>query len=130
MNAPSIDTAEMLDAESGLNLVYGTNLYAGREPASPADVVTIFDVAGGAPQITFDNQKFENVAIQVRVRNVDYETGYALAENIKDSLHARAQETWNGTLYSVVYCTSGPFLLDYDKKQRPRFIINFNIKRR
>ncbi|KKL64285.1 hypothetical protein LCGC14_2166530, partial [marine sediment metagenome] len=45
-------------------------------------------------------------------------------------LHGKAGETWNATLYTVIYCSSGPALLDWDENNRPRFIINFNLQRR
>jgi len=50
--------------------------------------------------------------------------------NIKNILHGRANETWNGALYTLIRCSSGPALLDYDKNQRVRFIINFYLQRR
>jgi len=43
---------------------------------------------------------------------------------------AKKQETWNGALYTVIYCSNGPALLDWDDSNNARFIINFNIQRR
>jgi len=53
-----------------------------------------------------------------------------LAQEIMISLHGRAQETWNGTLYSVIEHISGPGLLDWDGNNRVRLVINFNLQRR
>lgn len=129
MNAPSIDIKNMLEAES-FGLVFGTNLFVAIEPSDPVDCVTIFDVPGDPPQLTFDNQKQENPAINIQVRNKDYATGYTLAEQIKDSLHGRANEEWGGTLYMIINCISGPFALEFDENRRICFSINFNVRRR
>ena len=130
MKASSIDISDMLKAESALNLIFATNLFVGKEPASPSDCVTIFDTSGQPPQLNLTDQGMEYPSVQIRVRNIDYQTGWNMVDAIKSLLHGRAQETWNGTLYSVIYCASGPVFLDYDDNSRARFIVNFNILRR
>jgi len=134
MNAPSKDIKDILIADSSLGLTYLTDLFIGVEPtvkASQADVVTIFDTSTQAPEILLDGAgDYDYTSVQIRVRDTDYMTGWALIDSIKTSLHGRAQETWNGTLYSVIYCSSGPAFLDRDENNKPRFIINFNIQRR
>ena len=130
MNAPSIDIKDMLEAESSLGLVFAKNLFVGMEPTTPRDCVTIFDTPGFPPQLVNDNAKYERPSIQIRVRNENYLDGWALIDDIKDLLHGRAQETWNNVLYTIIYCSSGPALLDWDDNNNCRFIINFNIQRR
>jgi hypothetical protein len=130
MNAVSVDIKDMLEGDSSLGLVFTTNLFIGREPSTPDDCVTIFDTPGAPPQSTL--QKGENYyypSIQIRVRDTKYVDAEALANDIMVSLHGRAQERWNGTLYTLVKCTTGPALLDYDENHRPRFIVNFDIQR-
>jgi len=131
MNSPSYDIKDVLVA-AGLELTYGTNLFIGREPPEPKSCVTIFDTAGRPAQLTIagKGEDYFYPSIQIRVRNTAYDTGWALIQNIRTSLHGRAQETWNGTLYSAIFCSSGPALLDWDENDRVRFIINFNIQRR
>ena len=131
MNATSVDIKDMLEAESGLNLVFGANLFVGREPSTPSDCVTIFDTLGMPPQLTFDaSERYEKPSIQIRVRSISYTEGWEMIQNIQCALHGRAQESWNGTLYSVIYCSSGPAMLDWDDNGRVRFVINFNVQRR
>jgi len=133
MNATSEDIKDMLEAESSLGLSYGTNLFIGLEPSTPIDCVVVFDIPGFPPQLTLDGEdsnNYEYPSIQIRVRNSKYMDGLDLAQQIMTSLHGRAQETWNGALYSIIYCSSGPALLDWDDNRHPRFIINFNIQRR
>jgi hypothetical protein len=131
MNPPSVDVKDMLEAESILGLDIATDLFVGEEPITPDNCVTIFDTPGFAPQLTLTpGEDYFYPSIQIRVRNRDYRTGWTLANNIKTVLHGKAQETWNGTLYSVIYCSSGTALLDRDEKRRARFVINFNLQRR
>lgn len=131
MNPSSEDIKDMLTEDVSLGLTFGTNLYISMEPALPDDCVTLFDTGGMPPQLTLaKGEDYFYPALQIRVRNKSFMTGWLLAENIRESLHGRAQETWNGTLYSLVQCSSGPVLLDYDENRRARIVINFLIQRR
>jgi hypothetical protein len=134
MNPTSVDIKDILESISSLALVYATNLFIGKEPASPVDTVTIFDTAGYGDEILLTGSEngnaYQHTAVQIRVRNKKYILGWQVAENIKYQLHGRAQETWNSALYSAVICSSGPALMDWDDNANARFIINFDIQRR
>jgi hypothetical protein len=130
MNPSSVDIKDMLEAESALGLEFADNLFIGKEPSTPNNCVTIFDTMGYAPQLTLDVTKYEFPSVQIRVRSTDYLTGWALIQSITDLLHGRAQETWNDTLYSVIYCSSGPAFMRWDENNRAQFVSNFNINRR
>lgn len=130
MNATSVDIKDMLEVDSSLGLVFAEDLFVGKEPPNPDNTVTIFDAYGRPPQLTMDVATYEYPSIQIRVRNRDYRVGWNLINEIYLSLHGRAHETWNGTLYEVIYCSSGPALLDWDDNGRVRFIINLNLQRR
>ena len=134
MNSASEDIKDILAADSSLGLTYATDLFIGREPAEHtySNSVTIFDTSTQSPQLTLAGQgeDYDYTSIQIRVRNNKYITGWALIQNIKTALHGLGQVTQGGTLYSLVYCSSGPALLDWDENNRARFIINFNIQRR
>lgn len=129
MNAPSEDIKDMLLAES-IGLSFGQDLFVALQPDKPDNITSIFDLGGLPPQLTMDVAKLENPSITIQVRHNDYQSGYALAEQIKDALHGRAHESWNSTLYMVIYCTSGPFVLNWDENRRVIFSINFNVMRR
>lgn len=135
MNAPSKDVVDMLEAygdSSGfdLSLMYADNLHVGMEPAQPPNCVTIFDVEGYSPDLNLNTQGYERPSIQIRVRNKKYLTAMSLAQDIKDALHGRSHETWNGALYTVIYAVGNPALLDYDDKGNARVIVNFNLQRK
>jgi len=134
MQAPSIDIRHMLEAKDdssgSFDLVFGTNLFIGREPVTPKECVTIYDTPGFPPYLGLTDTGYEYPSIQIRVRNTGYVNGWNLINNIKDALHGKSHETWNDTLYTVIYCSSGPALLDWDDNGLPRFIVNFNLQRR
>ena len=131
MNPCSVDISDILEAESSLGLILGENLFIGKEPDSPNNCVTIFDTPGFPPQLTYiQGENYFYPSIQIRVRNIDYLDGWEMVNDIKNLLHGRGQETWNGTLYSVIVCVAEPSLLDWDKNGRAHFVITFNIQRR
>jgi hypothetical protein len=131
MNPVSEDVKDMLAADSELALIFATNLFIGNEPAEPDECVTIFDTPGYPPQLNLDSsERYENPSIQIRVRGMTYNGAFALADLILSSLHGRARETWNTTFYALIKCANGPFLLDWDENERPRFVLNFDIQRR
>lgn len=131
MNAPSEDIKDMLEDESSLGLTFATDLFIGVEPPRPDNSVTVFDTPGQPLQLTLkQGEDYYYPSIQIRVRDRDYRTGWDVASNIVAVLHARAHETWNGTLYTLIQCLGEPALLDRDENNRFRFIINFNLQRR
>lgn len=131
MGLVSDDIKDMLTSDSSLGLS-ASDVFVGREPTTPKNCVTIYDTPGRSPQMTLDanNEFYQYPSIQIRVRNTKYVMGYSLGESILKSLHGRAQETWNDSLYSSIMAASDVSLLDWDTQSRPRFIINFNIQRR
>ena len=132
MQSPSEDIKDMLVADTSLSLVFASDLFIAVEPTIPKNCVTIFDTLGRQPQLTLTGKgkDYFYPAVQIRVRNTSYVTGWALIQNIRTSLHGRAQKTYNGAWYSAIFCSSGPAMLDWDENSRVRFIINFNIQRR
>ena len=131
MNSVSEDVKDMLAAESTLALTYAKDLFRGMEPSRPDNTVTFFDTPSFPPDVYMDpTDRYYYSSCQIRVRNKDYDTGMALARNIMELLHARANEVWNGTTYNVIRATGEPAWLDMDTNQRSRFIINFNLQRR
>ncbi len=130
MNTAANDIKDMLEDESALGLVFTQNLFVGREPIIGDNCVTVFDTSGRPPALTLSGGQYNYDAVQVRVRNNDYQTAFNLAHAIVDSLHGRTRESWNGTLYTLITCQSPPALLDWDDNNRARFIINFETQRR
>lgn len=131
MNSVSEDIKDILDGQSSLGLTFPTDLFIGRVPPEPDDCVVILDTMGLAPQLTYDKAEvYEYPSFQIRVRNTSYLDGWALVDSIKTVLHGRANETWNGTIYTLIQCAGGPAFLEWDQNNRAIFICNFNTQRR
>lgn len=129
MNSSAYDIRDMLVA-AGLSLVKGTSIFLAQEPTNPDNTVTVFDTPGLPNDLTLDKEeKYERPSVQIRVRNNNYQTGWALANNIKNTLHGRANETWGAAYYSLIEVVSDPSMLDYDNNGRPRFILNISLQR-
>lgn len=133
MNAPSIDIKTILESygeSSGLDLLFADDLFIAKEPALPKNCVTIFDTPGYPPYLGLTDKGYEYPSVQIRVRNTKYEDGWNLINKIMTALHGISQQTWDGTLYSVIICSGGPAHLDWDDNGNARFICNFSIQRR
>ncbi len=132
MNPCSVDIKDMLVDEADLGLVFKGNLHIGLEPTAPSNCVTIYDAPGGSIDLTSDGklERYYRHDIQIRVRNVSYLQAWVLSNDIMDSLHARAGETWNNTFYALVYCESPPFVLTWDENNRVIMILNIKVQRR
>lgn len=103
----------------------------GKETETPNNLISLFDTVSMPPQLNYERtERYEYPSVQARVRANSYLEGWEQIDKIKDTLHGRAHETWNDTYYSLIFIESGPFLLDFDKSQRPRFILNIGVQRR
>jgi hypothetical protein len=111
MNPLSVDVKDMLVAESGLDLTFGTNLFISREPPSPDNCVTLYDTPGAIPDLGLQGETYYRDSFQVRVRNNSYIAGMSQIYSIKDVLHTRANETWNATFYALFRLYMSPFVL-------------------
>jgi hypothetical protein len=129
MQCCSEDIKDMLLAESSLDLELAKNLFVGHEPPNPDNIVIVFDRYGGNSPVTLDGEVYEYTSAQIMVRSRDYQQAQSLVRDIKELLHGRANETWNGTFYTLILCST-PSMLDWDDGQRVRFIINLNLQRR
>ena len=131
MKSPADDIHYMLVAEVALGLVLGTNLFVNHEPSKTGNSVTVFDSPGKPPSLAYNVEEvYKYPSVQIRVRNTSSTVGWTLANNIVTLLHGRANETWNGSYYTLIQAMTDPVLLDWDENKRARFIINFDIQRR
>jgi len=53
-----------------------------------------------------------------------------LAYVIMGALHGQYNLLVNGSLYTVIYCTGSPALLEWDDNNNAVFILNINLQRR
>ena len=131
MNIPTLDIKDLLEASDDVDLTFMTNLFIGREPTDPSDVVTIFDAPSRGPALFYDRgKKYFYSAFQIRTRSANYNTGLSLAYDIQEYLHGRGNEVINDTYYGLIESIDDPFLLDWDENNRARFVNNFQLQRR
>lgn len=114
----------------GLGVV-GTNIfimYMGDEPDLVTSLYNIHvndepvETFGDGTLPVIDQMRFQ-VRTRAATRRVDL--AEARAEDVWKSLVLVANETVGGRYYHRIKKTSGPFLLDIDRKDRPTFVINF-----
>lgn len=132
MSAPSVDIKDMLIADLGF--VYAQNIFVGRLPDAKnrKNSVAVVDTQGPPRSLTLNakNERYEYPSVQIMVRHNDYTDGWDRINSIVNSLHGRANETWNGSTYTLIACVGGPALLYWDEGNLVHFIANFNIQRR
>lgn len=135
MNAPSVDFMEILTSagdSSEFSFDLGDDLHIGAEPSKPNIVrcITLIDSPGFGPMLGLTTVGYEYPSLQIMVRHIEYIAGYDLANQIKDYLHGRANESRNGSLYTLIKCTGNPAFLGKDDRGSFLFSINFNLQRR
>jgi hypothetical protein len=120
MSSPAADIRDYLTGEVG-----GT-IFANHEPDLPANCVTIYNT-GGLPG-DVDND-FYRPTIQIRVRCLEPEAGFALMEQLMLALALPVSFTENGWRYIGAGSTTEPEAIGRDDKQRFLIVQNFQIMR-
>ena len=99
--------AQYLADVSGNALTMGTNLFVGSEPKTPANVVTVYDTGGPAPNQTMDGRCFICYpTIQIRVRHASFLTGDTQARALLQEVRQITHQTLSGTRYLGVFANS------------------------
>lgn len=110
---------------------FGENLFISRQPNKPNKCITLYDTGGAGIDMQLDSaRQYQRPAIQIRIRDVDYENATAVAYDMIGILQGMGHQVWNGTYYSLIHLAMGPTMLDYDKNNRAQVFLNFNIQRR
>ena len=115
---------------STADLTLGTNLFLGREPASPDTGVPLDETGGAAPADTFGGDtapSLENPGLQVRSRSAAYSTAQSLAVDVWSLLAKVINETLTSTKYLKISPVQSPFALDRDDQDRMIFVCNFDV---
>ena len=128
MNAPSEDIKDLLDADSTLGLAFRTNLFVGEMPVTPDECVCVYDTGGYPPE---ENFTYQRPTVQIRVRGSKgaYLAGHGLIQSVRDSLHARHNETINGCRFIAIWTESDVGFIAFDDNHRPLFSVNMRIHR-
>jgi len=134
MSLVSDNIKDLLETETSLR--FGIDLFIGREPETPNNVVTLFDTPDKG-RLSFYNRKdvngnlnkYEYAGCQVRIRNLEYDKAIEKAESIVNVLHNRGNEKVGNTTITLIEALDNPFLFDWDKNNRARVVVNLAIQR-
>ena len=75
-------------------------IFAANEPASPDNVITVYDTTGQSDGRTMpDGEECTHYGIQLRVRAVDEPTGWPVANNLRNALARLVPSPPTGTNY-------------------------------
>lgn len=100
----ALDVAVYLQAQ-GIGVIASSSdwsIAVSREPATPANCITIYDTPGSEPDT--DDLDIQS-SFQIRVRCTDYETGMAKAVAARDALILPSRPMMNGNTYDYVFNT-------------------------
>jgi len=125
MSTPAYDIAQIIGDLSTMP-TYGTGLYVSSEPLVPDDTITIFDTGGFPPDVA---SNYQRPTVQVRVRNRNYISGYAILSEIKDLLHGSNSFEEGGYIYTGIWAMGDIIPLGYDSNGRALLTLNFRIHR-
>ncbi len=129
--------AELLDdivaylAAAGIGLTAGTNLFAGKLPATAPDPCVIcYETKGAPPLETFGNDDLPQVdrpRLQVVARAADYVSARTKLWDCFKKLVLIGNESVNGTYYERVEAIDSPALMGRDESERVLFVGNFQV---
>lgn len=126
MSSPAKAIAQLLE-DSSISLgTVGTNIFIGHEPAMPDNCITIFDTGGFE---STPNYSYERPTVMVKVRNLSYDTGYDLAQDVHDALNGLCDVIEGSYRYIGIWVLSGPNSIGRDDNNRALFTINFRLHR-
>ena len=106
----------------------GTDIFIGRQPSGPDDIITIWEFLGQEPINTMGPSgtapAYKRPRFQVQVRNTSYAAAQTLADQVFSDLHW-FKGTINGTEYLLIRSLNQPFSLGEDENKRARLNCNY-----
>lgn len=130
MNAVSFDIKTLIEEDSSLGLVFGTNLFIGRKPAAPSDCVTLYDVAGMAPDLCLNKEGYNRDALQIVVRNTSYVTAMTTAWQLADFLQGQSNIVLDNIQYTLLRVVITPTVLEWDEDNCVLVLFSIEAQRR
>src|SRR5699024_1742290 len=109
----------------------GWCISAAAEPVAPDTTVTLYDTPGREPLLygKGDGKRYNQPAIQVRVRGADYPAAYSKAQQVRDLLNTIMNETIDGQLFVGAWLNSDIMSLGRDDNNRHRLTANYQLTR-
>lgn len=107
----------------------GTDIWSGFFPAEPDNVI-VLEEYGGLPAEYVQEEPgvlVEHPRLQLRVRDMAYDTGRTRIEQCYRALGTVHNETLSGTFYIRIVPVQAPFRLDRDANNRHHLGCNFQV---
>lgn len=102
----------------------GADIFLGQLPASPDNVVAVFEYAGEPPDLHWQG---EYPGLQILVRNKSYLAGRSKIEQARNVLHGMAETAINNHRYLLIRANQSPAFLQRDENNRVIFVCNFRV---
>lgn len=122
--------ATYLDVDLNLGTL-GTDIFVGYAPDSestPVDIISVLDTGGEEPSAFIPTFV---PTFQVFIRDVDYDTGKAILDSVRNALHQFEGTLVSGqTYFYYILAISEGGHLGRDEAGRDLFSINFRCKTR
>ena len=96
------------------------------EPDNPNLMITIYDTGAEMMSKTFSGSQNEGESVQIRIRSLDYSTGYAKIREIRDYLNSKGKTYISGENYRYENFVQITGILPLDKDERKRFLFTVN----
>lgn len=124
-STPAKDLATLL-----VSLGYGTiatDIFVWYAPATPDNIITIYDVTISDPEINYTYDR-HSIQIMVRRKPQNQDDSRLLCLRIMNALHGYVGAIGAAT-YHLIKVTSGPLDIGEDDKGRLRWTINLEVQR-
>jgi len=123
------DIADLLAANAfGVKSGAGADMFGNNMPASPDNLIAIYESTGFEPVRTMRGIKVEVLNLQIIVRNLNTLTGQTKARAIMAFLDL-FKGVINGTEYLGILARHSPFPLGADENKRERWTCNYKVDR-
>jgi len=126
LNAVSEDVTTILDAVSPL--VFGEDLFFGRQPTSPDKCLFVSSSGGVSPETQFNWQR-PTFQILARGDRGDYKSAVDILNVARAALHAITNMAVGSTRYIGIYVRGDMIDLAHDEEDRPLVALNFQAHR-
>ena len=104
----------------------GTDIFQGEKPATPDNLVALFEYGGSPPPLTFTGTKLEEPGLNVWIRNKVYPAGREKAQAVFDALHGNRIAATTGRIL-LMKANQSPEGMGKDESGRHEWVINFTV---
>jgi len=106
----------------------GTNIFIGRSPDAPDDLIVIWEMMGQEPYNTMGPSGtapyVKRPRFQIQIRNTSYASAQTLSDQVYSDLHWFTG-TIDSTSYLLIRALNQPFSIGEDENRRTQLVCNY-----